>query len=138
MSAVYDGIARSALRWFTGFIRERVPANLGWSLASTGRFQEITGRIESLLLSTGLLSQRPVMLTTMRVPAPLDSGIVKVTVTNNTIAAVELMLQASGNPGLSRSNPLERHYRNEGPETASRRTSASSSGEKPASVPCWR
>ncbi|HBO80942.1 MAG TPA: acyl-CoA dehydrogenase, partial [Cupriavidus sp.] len=31
--------------------------------------------------------------------------------TGNAIRAVELALQLSGNQGLSRNNPLERHYR---------------------------
>lgn len=40
-----------------------------------------------------------------------DSGLVKYTVTNNAIRAVEIALQLSGNHGLTRHNPLERHYR---------------------------
>jgi alkylation response protein AidB-like acyl-CoA dehydrogenase len=32
-------------------------------------------------------------------------------VTNNAIAAVEDALSLTGNHGLSRTNPLERHYR---------------------------
>ena len=44
-------------------------------------------------------------------PAAADSGLLKFTVTGNAIRAVELALQLAGNHGLSRSNPLERHYR---------------------------
>jgi len=33
-------------------------------------------------------------------------------VTSNAIRAVELAIEATGNPGLSRNNPLQRHYRN--------------------------
>lgn len=44
-------------------------------------------------------------------PTPADSGLLKYTVTGNAIRAVELALQLSGNHGLSRNNPLERHYR---------------------------
>ncbi|MFX6149323.1 acyl-CoA dehydrogenase family protein, partial [Acinetobacter baumannii] len=40
-----------------------------------------------------------------------DSGLLKFTVTGNAIRAVELALQLAGNHGLSRNNPLERHYR---------------------------
>jgi len=36
---------------------------------------------------------------------------VKYTVTSNAIRTLELALQLSGNHGLSRNNPLERHYR---------------------------
>jgi alkylation response protein AidB-like acyl-CoA dehydrogenase len=32
-------------------------------------------------------------------------------VTQNAITAVELAVEASGNPGLSRNNALERHHR---------------------------
>ncbi len=42
-------------------------------------------------------------------PTPTDSGLLKFTVTGNAIRAVELALQLSGNHGLSRTNPLERH-----------------------------
>jgi alkylation response protein AidB-like acyl-CoA dehydrogenase len=44
-------------------------------------------------------------------PAPADSGLLKFTVTGNAIRAAELALQLSGNHGLSRNHPLERHYR---------------------------
>ncbi|MNC76634.1 putative acyl-CoA dehydrogenase YdbM [compost metagenome] len=35
----------------------------------------------------------------------------KYLVTGNAIRAVELAIEASGNPGLSRNHPLQRHYR---------------------------
>jgi len=40
-----------------------------------------------------------------------DGGIVKHLVTQHAIRAVELAVTVSGNPGLSRSSPLERHWR---------------------------
>ncbi len=40
-----------------------------------------------------------------------ESNVIKLTVTNNAVAAVEDALSLTGNHGLSRSNPLERHYR---------------------------
>ena len=40
-----------------------------------------------------------------------EAPLVKYTVTNQAIEAVQLAVEASGNPGLSRDNPLERHYR---------------------------
>jgi alkylation response protein AidB-like acyl-CoA dehydrogenase len=43
--------------------------------------------------------------------APADASVVKLTVTDNAIAAVGLALELIGNPGLSRANPLERHHR---------------------------
>ena len=44
-------------------------------------------------------------------PAATDSGLLKYSVTANAIRAVEIALQLSGNHGLSRQNPLERHHR---------------------------
>ena len=35
----------------------------------------------------------------------------KLAVTNNAVEAVEKALEVSGNPGLSRHNALQRHYR---------------------------
>lgn len=40
-----------------------------------------------------------------------ESNAVKLTVTNNAVAVVEDALSLTGNHGLSRANPLERHYR---------------------------
>ena len=41
----------------------------------------------------------------------IEANSVKLTVTNNAVAAVEEALSLTGNHGLSRTNPLERHYR---------------------------
>jgi alkylation response protein AidB-like acyl-CoA dehydrogenase len=40
-----------------------------------------------------------------------ESNVIKLTVTNNAVAVVEDALSLTGNHGLSRTNPLERHYR---------------------------
>jgi alkylation response protein AidB-like acyl-CoA dehydrogenase len=40
-----------------------------------------------------------------------EAPAIKYLVTQNAIAAVELAVEASGNPGLSRNNALERHHR---------------------------
>ena len=40
-----------------------------------------------------------------------SAQLAKLTATANAIRAVELGLELTGNPGLSRRNPLERHYR---------------------------
>jgi alkylation response protein AidB-like acyl-CoA dehydrogenase len=42
---------------------------------------------------------------------PDQASLVKLTVTDNAIAAVGLAMELVGNPGLSRANPLERHHR---------------------------
>ena len=43
--------------------------------------------------------------------AGIESGLVKMTVTTNAIAAVERAVELIGNPGLSRANQIERHLR---------------------------
>ena len=49
ISAIYDGIARAARDWLIGFLKERVPANLGAPLATLPRAQEVLGGIEARL-----------------------------------------------------------------------------------------
>jgi alkylation response protein AidB-like acyl-CoA dehydrogenase len=106
-SAIYDAVARAARDWFIGWALERKPANLGASLATLPRFQEIVGAIDGLLL------QNRVLLETAAAGRlkPGEGGLVKHLVTENAIAAVEKAIAASGNPGLSRHNALQRHYR---------------------------
>ena len=45
------------------------------------------------------------------VVSPTEANLVKYVATGNAIRAVEIGLELTGNPGLSRKNPLERHYR---------------------------
>jgi len=40
-----------------------------------------------------------------------ESNVIKLTVTNNAVTVVEDALSLTGNHGLTRANPLERHYR---------------------------
>jgi alkylation response protein AidB-like acyl-CoA dehydrogenase len=112
ISAIYDGVARAARDWLVSFLRERVPANLGAPLATLPRAQEVLGGIEARLavnarligsFADGFDGNLPLNAT--------ESGIVKMTVTNNAVAVVEDALSLAGNHGLSRTNPLQRHYR---------------------------
>jgi alkylation response protein AidB-like acyl-CoA dehydrogenase len=112
LGAIYDGIARAARDWTVDFLKTRTPLSLGAPLATLPRAQEIVGAIEARLavnarLIDGVAREfdEGVML------EPTEANIVKLTVTNNAIAAVEDALSLSSNHGLSRSNPLERHYR---------------------------
>jgi alkylation response protein AidB-like acyl-CoA dehydrogenase len=72
------------------------------------------GEIEVLLrTSAGLLETAAARAD--RGDQPLDadaSSIVKHTVTENAISAVQKAVALAGNPALSRSNPIERHLRN--------------------------
>jgi len=113
LSSVYHGIARAARDWLVGFLNERVPSNLGRPLSSLPRFQQEVGRIEQLLLvNDAMIGALASDIDEGRIPTTDRSSLTKVTVTENAIAAVELALRLTGNHGISRNNPLERHYRN--------------------------
>lgn len=106
-AAIYDAVARAGRDWFVDWLIERKPANLGASLSTLPRFQELIGAIDGLLL------QNRVLLDTAA-RGELTAGeasLVKHLVTENAIAAVDKAIAASGNPGLSRANALQRHYR---------------------------
>lgn len=112
ISAVYDGVARAAQAWFLGFLRDRVPSNLGTPLAELPRFQEAAGENERLLfVNATLLEAASSAADAGRPCSPAQSGLLKLTVTENAIAVVQRAVELCGNPGLSRSNPLERHLR---------------------------
>jgi alkylation response protein AidB-like acyl-CoA dehydrogenase len=111
-TTVYDGIAQAAREWLLHFLTTRVPSSLGAPLATLPRMQEAAGRIEALLYANRVLLQD---LTARADAGALrgasESALVKLTVTNNAIEAVAKAIEVSGNPGLSRDNPLQRHYR---------------------------
>jgi len=112
ISALYDGVARAARDWIVSFLKERSPSNLGAPLASLPRMQEAVGAIEALLSANARLIASLASEADMNGPPPSgDSALVKLTVTENAIKAVEDAMKLAGNPGLSRRNPLERHYR---------------------------
>lgn len=112
LGALYDGIARAARGWLLHFLHARVPSNLGAPLASLPRVQQAVGAIEERLSTNALLLSSAAH--------DADAGIslegprtalLKLTVTENAIAVVEAALKLTGNHGISRANPLERHYR---------------------------
>lgn len=112
LSALYDAVARAARDWLLGFLVERRPGSLGAPLASLPRVQQTVGEIEALLWANdALLGDLARRTDAGTPPAPAESGLVKFNVTGNAVRAVELALQLTGNHGLSRKNPLERHWR---------------------------
>jgi alkylation response protein AidB-like acyl-CoA dehydrogenase len=112
ISAIYDGVARAARDWLVGYLKERVPTNLGAPLSSLPRVQEKVGEIEALLHANRvLIDTTAARAESQHPPSPVESNLVKYLTTSHSIRAVELGLELTGNPGLSRSNPLERHYR---------------------------
>jgi alkylation response protein AidB-like acyl-CoA dehydrogenase len=112
LGALYDGVARAARDWLVDFLSRRAPGSLGAPLASLARVQERVGEIEALLHVNRVLLDRAAQdVDAGRPPAAIDSGLLKHTVTTQAIDVVELALKLTGNHGLSRHNPLERHHR---------------------------
>jgi alkylation response protein AidB-like acyl-CoA dehydrogenase len=112
LGTLYDAVAQAAEVWLRGFLQTRAPGSLGSPLASLPRVQEQVGEIQALLRTNRvLLDAASTEVDAGRVPVATDSGLLKYSVTANAIRAVEIALQLSGNHGLTRHNPLERHYR---------------------------
>jgi alkylation response protein AidB-like acyl-CoA dehydrogenase len=112
VAAIYDGIARAARDWLVDFLKNRVPSNLGASLATLPRVQEVVGGIEArLAVNARLIDSFAGDFDDGVVLSASESNIVKLTVTNNAVAVVEDALSLTSNHGLTRANPLERHYR---------------------------
>jgi alkylation response protein AidB-like acyl-CoA dehydrogenase len=92
------------------FLKNRVPSNLGQPLATVPRIQQAVGEIEELLA----VNQRLIASVARDVDeghpvSQSEAGLIKVVTTENAIA--EKALKLTGNHGVSRSNPLERHHR---------------------------
>ncbi|MGA2291353.1 acyl-CoA dehydrogenase family protein [Bradyrhizobium sp.] len=112
IAAIYDGVARAARDWLIGFLRQRVPSNLGASLATLPRVQEVVGAIEArLAVNARLIESFAGDFDDGCSLTAAESNIIKLVVTNNAVAVVEHALALTSNHGLSRANPLERHYR---------------------------
>src|SRR5579859_4593395 len=97
------GVARAARDWFAQWAAERTPGNLGAPLASLPAFQQTLGRIDALLFSNRVLLDASAHAERVTLD---EAPLVKYTVTNQAIEAVQLAIEASGNPGLSRDNAL--------------------------------
>lgn len=112
IAAIYDGVARAARDWLIDFLKSRTPSNLGAPLATLPRMQEVLGGIEArLAVNARLIGSFAADFDDGVLLSASESNIVKLTVTNNAIAVVEDALSLTSNHGLSRANPLERHYR---------------------------
>jgi len=110
LGALYDSVARNARDWLVEFALDRAPANLGAPLSTLPRFQEAVGEIDALLHINQTLLDRSSFAAVETLTA-IDGNFLKYIVTNNGIKITERALSLTGNPGLSRANPLERHYR---------------------------
>jgi alkylation response protein AidB-like acyl-CoA dehydrogenase len=112
ISTIYDGVAQAARDWLRIYLNERVPSNLGASLATLPRVQEKFGEIEALLqVNRTLIETAAADADRGHGPSSVAANIIKQVATGNAIRAVQIGLELTGNPGLTRRNPLERHYR---------------------------
>ncbi|HLF70697.1 MAG TPA: acyl-CoA dehydrogenase family protein [Dehalococcoidia bacterium] len=113
LSAVYNGVAIASRNWLVRYLNERAPTNLGAPLATLPRFQSAVGEIEALLYANDRLiyTLAADVDSGRRTPLPAEGEFVKQIVTENAIRATHMAVELTGNPGLSRANPLERHYR---------------------------
>ncbi len=112
ISTIYNGVARAARDWLRGYLNDRVPTNLGASLATLPRVQEKFGEIEALLqVNRTLIRDAAARHDAGDAPGVVEANLIKQVATANAIRAVEIGLELTGNPGISRRNPLERHYR---------------------------
>jgi alkylation response protein AidB-like acyl-CoA dehydrogenase len=95
------------------YLTERAPSNLGASLSTLPRFQEAVGDIDSKLLVNHSLLERVTLAADQGAPLPVEQILLtKHVLTTNVIDTTHKALELTGNPGLSRNHPLERHYRN--------------------------
>jgi alkylation response protein AidB-like acyl-CoA dehydrogenase len=113
VTAIYLGIADAARDWLIGFLKSRVPTNLGRPLAALERMQTALGEIDALRHAAAIL----LFATAQKVDAapatltPEEPGIVKHVVSENAIEVVQKAVALIGNPALTRAHPLERHLR---------------------------
>jgi alkylation response protein AidB-like acyl-CoA dehydrogenase len=112
IAALYTGVAMAARDWTAEFLRNRVPTNLGASLATLPRMQEAMGKIEALLATNRrLVASAAADYEAGRPPSIIECNLIKVNAAENAIAAVQDCVVLTSNHGLSRANPLERHLR---------------------------
>jgi alkylation response protein AidB-like acyl-CoA dehydrogenase len=112
LAALYLGVAAAARDWLVGFLAERTPSALGRPLATLPRFEAAVGEIEAALTGADDLVDG----LALRVDAGDETvaghpSIAKLIATRAAIGAVEQAVALVGNNGLTRKNPLERHYR---------------------------
>ncbi|MFE7122780.1 acyl-CoA dehydrogenase family protein [Streptomyces sp. NPDC057617] len=112
LTALYLGVAGAARDWLTNFLHQRVPTALGAPLATLPRFQTAVGEIEAALFGADTLVDTLAARVDSGDPEGAEqAGAVKVLGTRAAITAVEQAVALTGNHGLTRANPLQRHYR---------------------------
>ncbi|NMJ44473.1 acyl-CoA/acyl-ACP dehydrogenase [Roseomonas sp. JC162] len=112
VSAVYTGAARAARDWILRFLHARVPSNLGAPLATLPRVIEAVGAIEAALAANARITEAVTLATDAGFPpTTAESGLLKVTLADNAVLAVERAVALAGNHAHDRAHALERHWR---------------------------
>lgn len=110
-AVIYHGVAKAARNWLIAYLKDRTPSNLGAPLATLPRMQEAVGEIDALLQTNDVLFGMADAVDRGNTPAAHEVLLAKYTINTNSIAAVEKAIALIGNPGLSRTHPLERNLR---------------------------
>lgn len=109
--ALYVGVARAALDAFTRFVRDRVPTALGRPLATLERIQTVAGEARAQIVQAEFVLRAAAQGLDDGTAHTSSLALVKLLTSRSAIAAVETLVAAIGNPGLTRALPLERHLR---------------------------
>ncbi|MGW4369511.1 acyl-CoA dehydrogenase family protein [Nocardia takedensis] len=110
LAANYNGVAVAARDWLVRYLHTRVPTALGASLATVPRFHDRVGEIEAGIRTSRALLRQAVAELAADPTTPLP-GLAKHLATGTAIRVTESALDLTGNPGLDRRHPLERHHR---------------------------
>lgn len=113
LGALYDGIVRAALDWTAGFLRGRVPSNLGQPLATLPSVQDAVGRVVLALDENRMLLDLYAGDVAAGRAEAADRGgaVIKARVIDGAADLTLHLLSLAGNAGLSARNPLERCHR---------------------------
>lgn len=110
--ALYLGVAQAARDFFVKFANERIPTSLGRPIATTDRIRTVAGEIEAQLTIATEVALGLARRLDAGEAVPASLGVLASTLLSRaSIAAVQAAVAAIGNPGLTRHNPLERHWR---------------------------
>ncbi|MFF2083918.1 acyl-CoA dehydrogenase family protein [Nocardia sp. NPDC058176] len=110
LAANYTGVAIAARDWLVRYLHTRVPTALGDSLATVPRFHDRVGEIEAWIQTSRALVRQGVAVLAEDEHSKLP-GLAKHVATGTAIRVTESALDLTGNPGLDRRHPLERHHR---------------------------
>jgi alkylation response protein AidB-like acyl-CoA dehydrogenase len=109
--ALYVGVAKAALAAYVDFTRTRVPSSLGRPIATLERIQSVAGEAQAQIAQAELVIGAVAAQVDEGRPDSASLGLVKLLTSRSAIAAVQGLVAAIGNPGLTRSLPFERHLR---------------------------